>query len=134
MIFGLARGAGAFAGVLLTFALVSGLLLTQHNCVTCHFFNAAFSSQLETMVDGVLTRTSTLHVGLGVGRTLIGSGSRTRPSHSCDGWVGDLGVVGAPLIFGLSCGSGAFPGGPLTFFLVSGFQLAPRNCGTGHDM
>ena len=52
------------------------------------------------MVGGVLVRVSALRVDLGVGRALIASGSRTLPSHSCDGWVCDLGVVGAPLIFG----------------------------------
>jgi hypothetical protein len=69
-IFGLVRRAGAFTGDLLTL-------------------------QLEAMVGGALARASTLRVGLGVGRALIASGSRTRPSHSCDGWVCDLGVVGA---------------------------------------
>ena len=83
-----------------------------------------FPSQLETMVGGALTRASALRVVLGVGRALITSGSHTRPSHSCDGWVCDLGVVGVPLIFGLTRGAGAFPGGLLTFDLVSGFQLA----------
>ena len=72
-----------------------------------------FSSQLESLVDGALTRASGLSVDLGVGRSLIVSGSRTRPSHSCDGWVGDLGVVGVPLIFGLARGAGAFAGGLL---------------------
>ncbi len=80
------------------------------------------------MVGVVLTRTSALRVGLGVGRALIASGSRTRPSHSCDGWMCDLGVVGAPLIFGLSRGAGVFDGRLLTFALVSGFQLAQHNC------
>jgi hypothetical protein len=83
------------------------------------------------MVDGVLPRTSDLSVGLGVGRVFIGSGSRTRPSHSCDGWVCDLGVVGVPLIFGLSRRAGVFPGGfrRVTFVLVSGFQLPQHNRG-----
>ena len=69
------------------------LQLVERNCVTCHFFSAAFSSQLEAMVGGALTRASAWRVVLGVGRALIASGSRTRPSHSCDGWVCDLGVV-----------------------------------------
>ncbi len=86
-IFGLVRRAGAFTGGLLTFALVSGLQLAQLNCGTCHFFSAAFSSQLEAKVGGALARASDLRVGLGVGRALIASGSSTRPSHSCDGWV-----------------------------------------------
>ncbi len=84
------------------------------------------------MVGGALTRASVFRVGLGVGRTFIVSGSRTRPSHSCDGWVCDLGVVSAPLIFGLTRRSGAFAGGLLTFALVSGFQLAQHNRGKCH--
>ena len=103
--FGLVRRTGAFTGGLLTFTLVSELQLAQRNCDTYHFFSAAFSSQLEVMVDGALTRDSALSVGLGVGRVLIESGSRTRTSHSCDGWVCDLGVVGPPLI-GLTRGTG----------------------------
>jgi hypothetical protein len=108
-------------------ALVSGLQLAEHNRDISYFFSAAFSSQLEVMVGGVLVRVSALNVGLGVGRVLITSGSRTRPSHSCDGWVGDLGVVGDPLIFGLARGAGAFDGGLLTFGLVSGFQIAQHD-------
>ncbi len=65
-------------------------------CIKYHFFSAVFPSQLEPMVGGALTRTPTLNVGLGIGRSLITSGSRTCPSPSCDGWVCDLGVVGAP--------------------------------------
>ena len=84
------------------------------------------------MVVGALVRTSALNVGLGVGRTLITSGSRTRPSHSCDGCVCDLGVVGALSIFGFTRRSGAFDGGLLTFTLVSGFQLAQHNRGQFH--
>ena len=84
------------------------------------------------MVGGALVRVSALCVGLGVGRALIASGSCTRPSNSCDGWVCDLGVVGSPLIFGLARGAGVFAGGLLTFALVSGFQLAQRNCGKCH--
>ena len=81
-IFGLARRAGAFAGGLMTFALVSGFQLAEHNRGQCHFRNAAFSSQLEGMVDGALTRVSVLRVGLGVGGTTIASGSCGHPSHS----------------------------------------------------
>ena len=47
-IFGLARRARVFAGGLLTFALVSGFQLVQHNRDHFHFHSAAFSSQLET--------------------------------------------------------------------------------------
>jgi hypothetical protein len=57
-------------------------------------FSPVFPSQLEVMVGGALVRVSTLSVGLGVGGVLIVSGSPTRPSHSCDGWVCDVGVVG----------------------------------------
>ena len=130
--FGLVRRSGAFTGGLLTFVLVSGLQLAQRKCGTCHFFSAAFSSQLEAMVGGALARASALSVGLGVGRALIASGSRTRPSHSCDGWVCDLGVVGAPLIFRLARGARAFAGGLLTFALVSGLQLAQHKHGSCH--
>ena len=84
------------------------------------------------MVDGSLTRASALCVDLGVGRTLITSGSCTHPSHSCDGWVCDLGVVGVPLIFGLARRTGVFDGGLLTFTFVSGFQVTQRNCTTHH--
>ena len=41
-IFGLVRRVGAFTGGLLTFALVSGFQLAQHNRGKCHFFNATF--------------------------------------------------------------------------------------------
>ncbi len=84
------------------------------------------------MVGDGLSRASVFHVGLGVGRALIASGSSTRPSHSCDGWVCDLGVVGAPLIFGLARRAGAFAGGLLAFALVSGFQFAQHNRGKCH--
>jgi hypothetical protein len=43
-IFGLVRRTGAFTEGFLTFVLVSGLQLAQHNCDTCHFFTTAFSS------------------------------------------------------------------------------------------
>jgi hypothetical protein len=82
LIFGLPRRTGAFAGGLLTFALVSGFQLAQHNRGKCHFFIAAFSSQLEVMVGGALARASVLNVGLDVGGTTIVSGSRVRTSHS----------------------------------------------------
>ena len=41
--------------------------LAQHNCGTCHFFSATFSSQLESMVGGAMSSSSALRVGLGVG-------------------------------------------------------------------
>ena len=83
-IFGLVRRSWAFTGGLLTFALVSGLQLAQINCDTCHFFIAASSSRLETMVGGALARASAFRVGLGVSGDTIVSGSCVRPSHS---WI-----------------------------------------------
>ncbi len=74
LIFGLTRRTGDFPGGLLTFALVSGFQLAQHNHGKCHFFREVFSSQLEAMVGGTLTRVSDLHVDLGVGGTTIASG------------------------------------------------------------
>ncbi len=74
------------------------------------------------MVDGVLVRVSAFRVGLGVGRVIITSGSHTHPSNSCDGWVGEFGVVGSLSIFGLAHRVGVFTGGLLTFVLVSGFR------------
>ena len=84
------------------------------------------------MVGDTLARVSALRFGLGVGGGLIASGLRTRPSHSCGGWVGDLGALGASSIFGLVRRAGAFTGGLLTFALVSGLQIAQINCGTCH--
>ena len=75
------------------------------------------------MVGGALTRVSALRVA---------SGSRTRPSHSCDGWVCDLGAVGASSIFGLVRGPGAFVVVLPTFVLVSRMQLAQQYRGNGH--
>jgi hypothetical protein len=66
----------------MTFTLVSGFQLAQHNRGPCHFLRAVISSQLEEMVGGVLTRDSTLCVDLVVGGTTIESGSRVRPSYS----------------------------------------------------
>ena len=87
------RGAGAFAAVLPSFVLVSNMPFAQHNRGFATSFSAASSFRREAMVGGALARASVLRVVLGVGRALIASGSRTRPSHSCDGWVCDLGVV-----------------------------------------
>ncbi len=53
-------------------------------------------------------------------------------SHSCDGWVCDLGAVGASLIFGLIRGSVAFAAVLPTFVLVSRMQLVEQYRGNGH--
>ncbi len=82
LIFGLTRGVGVFPGGLLTFDLVSEFQLVEQNCGKYHFFRSSFPSQLESMVDDVLTRDSSLNVGLGVGGTTITSGSRVCTSHS----------------------------------------------------
>jgi hypothetical protein len=55
-----------------------------------------------------LVRSSVFGVGLGVGGVVVASGSCDHPSHSCDGWVGDLGSVGVSSIFGLVRGAGVF--------------------------
>ena len=60
------------------------------------------------MVGGVLARASAICVSLGVGGAAVASGSRARPSHSCGGWVCDLGAVDASSIFGLVRGTGSF--------------------------
>ena len=52
-----------FAKQVVTFALVSGFQVAQHNRGKCHFFIAAFPSQLDVIVGGTLTRASALHVG-----------------------------------------------------------------------
>jgi hypothetical protein len=124
-LFGLVRGSGAFALVLPTFVLVSRMQLAQRYRGNATSFSAASSSRRETMVGGTLTRVSTsvFRVGLGVGGAAVASGSRARPSHSCDGWVCDLGVVGVSLIFGLVRGSGVFAAVLPTFVLVSRIHL-----------
>ena len=63
------------------------------------------------MVGGALTRVLSVWVsvgrpspvGLGVGGSVVASGSDTRPSHSCGVCVCDLGVVVTSSIFGLIC-------------------------------
>jgi hypothetical protein len=54
----------------------------------------------------------------------VASGSRALPSHSCDGWVYDLGAVGVSLIFGLIRGFGTFDEVLPTF--VFSFKNATR--------
>ena len=81
--FGVVRGAGAFAAVLPTFVLVSGIQLAQRyrgNIATS--FSAASSSRREPMVGGSLARVSAFRVGLGVSGATIVSGSCARPSLS----------------------------------------------------
>ncbi len=76
MIFGLVRGAGAFAAVLPSFALVSRMPFAQHNHGFGHFFSSTSSSRREAMVGGALTRSSAFRVGLGVsGATIVGISS-----------------------------------------------------------
>ncbi len=60
------------------------------------------------MVGDPLTRVWVLSVDLGVGGTDITSGSRARPTYSCDRWVCDLGVLDVSSIFGWVRGTGAF--------------------------
>jgi hypothetical protein len=107
-IFGLVRRTGTFDVVLPTFVLVSRIHLTQQYRGNDHFFITVSSSRRETMVDGSLTRVSALCVGLGVGGSVVVSGSRDRPTHSCDGWVCDLGEVGVSSIYGWVRGFGTF--------------------------
>ena len=131
-ILGLIRGARAFAAVLLTWVLVSRLQLAQRYRGFGHFLSAASSSRLQTMVGGALARASAFRVGLGVGGAAVASGSRARPSHSCDGWVCDLGAVGVSSIFGLVRGTGSFAAVLPTFVLVSRIQLEQRYLGIAH--
>jgi hypothetical protein len=125
--FGVVRGAGTFAAVLPTFVLVSGIHLAQRyrgNIATS--FSAASSSRREAMVGGALARVSVFRVGLGVGGTVVASGSRDCPSHSCDDWVCYLGAVGVSLTFWVVRGAGSFAAVLPTFVLVSGIHLAQR--------
>jgi hypothetical protein len=48
----------------------------------------------------VINNKDVLRVGLGVGGAVITSESCTRPTHSCDRWVCDLGSVGVSSVFG----------------------------------
>jgi hypothetical protein len=131
-IFGLVRRSGAFSVVRPTFVLVSRLQLAQQYRVNGHFLRSASSSRREAMVGGALTRALPFHVGLGVGGAPVASGSRVRPSHSCDGWVCDLGAVVVSLIFGLIRGTGSFAAVLPTFVLVSRMQLAQQYRVNGH--
>ena len=122
-IFGWVRGTGTFTVVLGTFVLVSIMHLAQQYRDNVHLLSAVSSSRHKTMVDGALERAWVLRVGLGVGGTVITSGSRARPTHSCDRWVCDLGVVGVSSIFGWVRGSGVFTEVIPTFVLVSRMHL-----------
>ncbi len=113
------HGAGAFAAVIPSFALVSRMPFAQRyrgNATSC---SAASSSRCAAMVGDALVRSSVFHVGLGVGGEVIVPGFRTCPSYSCDGWVCGLGAVGASLVFGLVRGAGAFTVVLPSFVLVS---------------
>jgi hypothetical protein len=77
-------------------------------------------------------RASVLRVGLGVGGAAIASGLRTRPTHSCDGWVCDLGPVGASSVFGWVRGVGVFDEVLPTFVLVSRMEVAQQYRGNEH--
>ncbi len=74
--------------------------------------------------DGVLDE--------GVGGVAVDSGSRARPSHSCDGWVCDLGAVVTSSIFGLVRGTGTFTVVCPTFVLVSRMKLVEQYRGNDH--
>ena len=81
--FGVVRGTGAFAAVLPTFVLVSGIQLAERyrgNIATS--ISAASSSRREAMVGGALARVSAFRVGLGVSGATIVSGSCARSSLS----------------------------------------------------
>ena len=84
------------------------------------------------MVVVILTKASTLCIGLGVGGEVISSGSSSRPSYSCDGWVCVLGVVGVSSIFGLVRGIGAFTEVLPIFVLVSRMHLTQQYRANGH--
>jgi hypothetical protein len=129
LVFGLVRGAGAFAAVLPSFVLVSNMPFAQHNRGFATSFSAASSLRRETMVGGALVRASAFRVGLGVGGAVIVPGLSACPSHSCDGWVCGLGAVGASLVFGLVRGAGAFAAVLPSFVLVSNMPFAQHNRG-----
>jgi hypothetical protein len=126
LIFGLVRGAGAFAPVLPTFVLVSRMQLAERCRYHGHFLSAVSSSRREVTVGGPLVRDSVLCVGLDLGGVSVTSGSCTRPSHSCDGCVCDLVEVGDSSIYGLVRGTGTFTEVFPTFVLASRIQLAQR--------
>ncbi len=81
LVFGLRRGAGAFAAVLPSFVLVSNMSFAQHNRGFATSFSGTSSLRREEMVGGALPRASTFRVGLGVSGSVIVSGSCACPSH-----------------------------------------------------
>ena len=81
LVFGLVRGAGAFAAVLPSFVLVSNMPFAQHNRGFATSFSATSSLRREAMVGGALARASAFRVGLGVSGAAIVSGSCACPSH-----------------------------------------------------
>jgi hypothetical protein len=88
LVFGLVRGAGAFAAVLPSFVSVSNMSFAQHNRGFSTSFSAASSWRRETMVDGALARVSAFRVGLGVGEAVIAPGLRACPSRRVGVWFG----------------------------------------------
>ena len=97
LVFGSVRGAGAFAAVLPSFALVSRMSFTQYHRAFGHFCSAASSARREAMVGGALARASAFRVGLGVSGATIVSGSCTCPS---DLWISR--VLTSSLSLGIS--------------------------------
>ncbi len=81
LVFGLVRGAGAFAAVLPFFVLVSRMPFAQRYRGNATSFSAASSSRREAMVGGALARASAFRVGLGLSGATIVSGSCACPSH-----------------------------------------------------
>ena len=57
LVFGLVRGAGAFAAVLPSFVLVSKMPFAQHSRGFATSFSTASSSRFEVMVGGALEPT-----------------------------------------------------------------------------
>ena len=82
LIFGLVRGAGAFAAVLPTFVLVSRIQFAQRYRGNVTSFSVESSSRLESMVGGSLEKPSVFRVGLGVSGATIVSRSCAHPSYS----------------------------------------------------
>ncbi len=69
---------------------------------------------------------------MGVGGSVIVSGSRDHPTHSYDRWVCDLGTVGVSSIFGWVRGAGSFDVVCPTFVLISRVHLTQQYRGNGH--